>query len=1259
MNKAFPFELILKDDKELFINTVEKLLIEDLQSENSFGCRICDCHTHVGSKKHFNEFIEAELLFHNSYYNKGFAFLSVNLIYDKTKDWEKIALIGYETFSELYLCETVELLRQKTGKQVVYCVAETIGSSFKIRTHDKNFFDNNTYYVFIVPINTTLTTHDKLMNVFKKYLADNDINNQIEKCSFNLGLIMLSPKDTNDFWCKCSKTERIVCLKEDKQKVLKNLRDREVYYFAEVNMPWSNASECVQCFPDLKNKTLVEETPIFEVNRASIVPMLQLGPKYIPEPLDVNKKQQEEKNIKKIVKLCDNLYHHHIFRNGNHYQYYFQTQNFFESVKNEADELSLENWLKNEVKRSLHIDNTIQCSNNYKQNKNNYVVYNFLVAPRHHSNAGFVQYVNDIVFDGSARILYFEVGREYRNNVKAKYSDFSRLIDNITSNYQNSIINFHYVDDMIFSGNTFFRTKSLMNSLIRTKKSQNNICKGKIFSSIILLAGRSSNETKKSMIEETDNFFEFTHLSISPMRKHENACTLCQLVKNFEKLERISASNEMAAYCRESAKNHEGLDVSVLKESYKASSEKKLRVIIRHLLNERLKNKWWLDIKSDQIVVMPENSESIYNVLVRFYKHLHNQLNKYDCFSIEDVNMAFIKVITRPFFTYHIRRKQASFRFCIELTEQILNTKVRISNEQCKILQALINGLSDMRAIYLIRSSTMEKILHKIDESNGGLKKELYYKSVKKMTGLSSDDSLGLFLEYVLVKNDESAFLGDGKGSILANIDNSDKIALYLENNQVLISGFREMCEKAPLDVNSDVPYYLEKFKEFFVINNTNVENYFEHYYSLYQELSKDSISLSKVAEGVNSLLPKKTIQVFLRDTSKEILLEKYIYISPAPQSNDIDEDNSIFYSSANLERIDCVLNGEDILDTIYEDKDFFIIKISNNKEEEIFFKLDKDNSGFAYNVESLFGIKVLLTLRNKIIDILKKINISDIKRHLEVERTKKALTIEKAGTHHAAEYFEGQTKIKTMCKMVKNTPDIEQTQYINKIIFDNYLQLLANNFVSELYRRVVVGIKNENQIRKQLLEGSMYGFLCDVGFELNQNDELVYTIIVPNTRGDDIKVRIKCNYKSFNNKSFWYFLRGLEKVKIYYLLILTMAGNAGRHYRGNSNDTCNMKVYADGEYIVFSNNISDTSISPEEVENIREIVRKKMYCPPWEYPKKQQSITLWALSHYFECISRLEKIQKTFPKEEDWICVNVNSSSFEIKLRMLNEVED
>ena len=302
-NEIFPFELVLEgnDHKELFVKTVESVLKENLQCENSFGCKILDCHTHVGSKKHLPVFVESELLFHNSYYNKGFAFCTTKLLSEKVTEHKKVFLIGYETFGELYICETVELLKKRLEKPVEYCIAETVGDEFRIRTSvDVSYLDEKTYYAFIVPINTTLTTHDKLLHRFEEWCTKKEINVEFNNGNcINIALVVIAPSDEkNDYWETIDGENRILRLKQDKQKELIRLGNKSVYYFAWIEGEWYNSEECECCFPDLKNKPLREEQALFEVNRASVVPMLQLGVESVQEPFLL---EDRDKKYWKIV----------------------------------------------------------------------------------------------------------------------------------------------------------------------------------------------------------------------------------------------------------------------------------------------------------------------------------------------------------------------------------------------------------------------------------------------------------------------------------------------------------------------------------------------------------------------------------------------------------------------------------------------------------------------------------------------------------------------------------------------------------------------------------------------------------------------------------------------------------------------------------------------------------------------------------------------------------------------------------------------
>lgn len=1276
-SEIFPFELVLEDGehKELFVKTVEAVLEENLQCENSFGCKILDCHTHVGSKKHLPVFVEAELLFHNSYYNKGFAFCTTKLLSEKVEQYKKIFLIGYETFGELYVCETVELLKNRLGKSVEYCVAETVGDEFRIRTSiDISYIDDETYFAFIVPINTTLTTHDKLLHRFSEWCEKKKINANFNNNCINIALVVIAPtNEKNDYWNVISKEDRILRLKENKQKELISLENKDVYYFAWIEGDWYNSEECTCCFPDLQNKSLKEEQALFEVNRASVVPMLQLGVESVQEPLLLLNREGEIKNIAKLFILNQYLLHRHTLRNGNHYQYYFDTQKYFQKVRSLEGDLGLASWLEKEVKYFIQKRN--------KEEDPDKIVYNFIVSPRHYSNAGFVQCVNDIIFGGSARILYLDVNKEYRGNVKAKYSDLTRLVDNIINSRQPSKLCFHYVDDMIFSGSNYLRTKNLLNTLISTNKS-NELWSKSLFESIVILVGRNSKASKEWFIGNEANFFEYVHVSVSPMRNHEDACTLCKMVDSFKKMKEICATNEMAYTIDNTITRHQikeviELEVDKDEADIKTTDEKRARVLIRHLLVERLSNHWWF--ANDQKVVDRENKEDIYEVIKYFYdnlgdeltttpykKYFRNELKELNCYSENDLKRALIKVISRPFFCYHIRQKQAALKFCLETLDTILDKTVNdITEAEGEIIKPLVNALADLNSIYLIRAEVMNKIMLIFESDKKKYLSVLdYCTAVKKITGMSSDDSKSLLLEHTLIEGSENMFFdGENKsvGGTLTRCPREIKLALYLENNNVLVAGFQDIISNS-LELNNtkDIPYYLEKFYGIVKLNFRNKEKEFPQivktYKHIYNQLRSEKPNrdcLREIATGVKALFGDADAKMFFRSKSEKIVYDGYYLLN--------NEKDIVFYSRENLKAIESILHVEPILDTVYIGSNMCVVKISEVGVGEIYFSLS--NLGEQLD-DKWFKVKILLTLRNEFVQMMKRLNVVNEMNKLNVERKEKALEIRKAHSHYSYEYFEGMKEFKLRCISKKDGED--KSKVTRKRLYDNYWLILSNDFISELYRNGIYysqempykGIRLGERL-KECLEAS--------GFE-QEGEYLIYEIVTPNKKSEgDVTVKIKCRIHDFENKKFWYFGRGEKLAPYYYYLILSFAANAGFHYLGEKNTVCELQVTAEDDYIVFQNNISDKLLEKAMLDGLRKAAQDKLDIPPWEFESSNQSITLWAFFRYFEILDRRHENMlegergRKGPERStggNGICISVIDNNFIVKLQMLEDVE-
>ena len=91
------------------------------------------------------------------------------------------------------------------------------------------------------------------------------------------------------------------------------------------------------------------------------------------------------------------------------------------------------------------------------------------------------------------------------------------------------------------------------------------------------------------------------------MRNHEDACILCRLLTDYQKMRDLSATNEIRDRCQKTINTHQIKSVIGLKE---ASREEKLRMIIRHILNVRIANIWW--VEGEDRAINSESADDIY-----------------------------------------------------------------------------------------------------------------------------------------------------------------------------------------------------------------------------------------------------------------------------------------------------------------------------------------------------------------------------------------------------------------------------------------------------------------------------------------------------------------------------------------------------------------------------------------------------------------------------------------------------------------------
>lgn len=1407
MNKMLPFSFLplacdvknKKRAKSKFIDNVEKVLEQDIQSPNQFGCKIRNCHTHAGSKVHFKDFVEAELLFHNSYYNQGFAFLTVQEIVkviQLPKVPKQIVLIGYETYSELYLQEVRQQLDtflkdHSIQSRVSYCVYESFAknengvrkTSTKIRNlffnqnSDSNFtvrygyqsFDfeeeqEDTLCVFIVPINTTLTTMDKMMSKFKNQVVEQyrEMGNpssseeaiktrlkEIFDSSLKLCLITIeSDTENNDYWHRksdCADTQPYDRLIPKKNKFTE-LRAEcdEIMSFAMITSRWQivNGSSsqkdsgfCECCFPDQHKGSLLDEEPIFDVTRGSVVPMLQLGKATPGEPAKTYD-GAALKNLQRVSVLMTHTAHRHLSKGDDHFQFYFDSMGFLsdERVLGGSDSVysSVSNFLTQQAER---------------RKRPNTVVYNYIIAPRHNTNAKWVSIVNSAFLDpdsskekrlqyGVVRTLYFDITKEYRSNLQAKYSDFYREIQNVIGSElycrnqsgQSSPeieIRFHYVDITIASGRSILRAADLVRSLlpmeqIRTMSDRIRIS---LFDSIFLLYCRSSRDSQKfygNLFQEigaetdrgeiADRFYSYVKINISHMRSHEDACTLCRLKNDYLRIQEECATNRLAKICNRVIQNHEITPISDLPQItysnqdnqetivFPAEEEKQYLIFITHLINERFSSNRpvFQNEATGNLPVECESESSVVpmvTVLKDYYTHLsvgENLLIEYSANTKKNSSLAsiklktaFIKSISRPFFVYHLRKRQAAFSFCLDQLADILESSKGNDLHQLILTNTLVKALCDMNANFIFRSTAQEKgtldpfkelmrmaengdrILSETDFNSFNpdddyirsnlFSTEHYLHYIKKMLSLSQDKTKSVLLENILLKGCEDDFFGRPSSENLMltaflSADTEDdggqeaiqklniRGMLYLENNKVLIDALNS--ENVPDHLP---PYYLDNCYSILTLNQQETIR-FPELYRCFQRILRiadttdtknqlNTLSNLICSELKNEIAPNiGEIILFVRNkavSDNSRWVNKFFEFFCFGTDKELGADkNQRFYCDTNFSQLRELVgymdrNGCDVC--VKENRALirFCTKPNgaDSQDDESIYLICNE---FESTINSWFYLKFVMLLRNEIVRLMNGANMSTTISGLSKAMQEAALSINKAITHSSRETYMNLEFCSFDDIKVQDYPLGHCSSYaqesIVKCVIEKYLQVISNEWLSSIYRKLVRESELYDYFYAQFLNQESAcnastvkeDLLLFFGFDLDDscNDFEVQMHFEEPARFYNIKIAFS-GVSYFDDFQMVASLPRIGTVNPLINILSLLAGNVASH-SGELDSECRMEVEfcAEGDLIIRNSCRSRH-------------IPASAYLDPYPWCHEKPHLTLWTLSHCVKIVNK------------------------------------
>lgn len=536
------------------------VLNRDIHDDN-IGCKIANTHFRL-SKVHLDTYYEAQFLFGNSYWCKVFAIYLANKIDKEVNDYSKnIIIYGYEKYSSETLAIASTLLMKLGYKSVDILFYEN--GDPELDTDRVRFVESlkkREYEVcFFVGISSTLSTFSQMNRALDAAKKKGDIKAVFNKqlCTSVVQIVEEGPNFVN-----------LITVSNDNTVSSTNVdfvSAKAASYLVSVPAQWFTPDECEHCLTGKYYKSPLNfdlERPLIEVDETSVIPTLLYGSNN--RKLEFKKKATKFNYLDKL-RNDEFVYAEHLQRKGNHYQYFLRLSHIYYKHKKDV-----RNWL---TRLSKNVDFKVWLDSICVGES-----ISIIISPQQNSSNGFVDDVNQIIFDGRAHTIVFDVRKEYRKTFMAKYGFMKEFM-------KGKNIHFFYVADHIIAGNTFHRTQSLISSLFKKTLP--------IFSGIFVLSNRHSEESERALLDWDGYlpFFSFIDLSIPSLRQHN--CPACKRFAQYQNALRDSASPLVALEYQKKIVQER---VKTLKEIHEIYNDKDFNKAKQYELNsDRLfiENKLW------------------------------------------------------------------------------------------------------------------------------------------------------------------------------------------------------------------------------------------------------------------------------------------------------------------------------------------------------------------------------------------------------------------------------------------------------------------------------------------------------------------------------------------------------------------------------------------------------------------------------------------------------------------------------------------
>lgn len=548
-----PFDTVLlagQGDENSNLGREEQLSIFDARilklakcsiDEIPSGYKLANTHMRLGSKVHIRAFYEMAILFYRTSVANRIAFEMLRSIKDYSDSngnklvnllEDDLLFFGYASYSKALTTSVREILREyreiplRKRKAIAQSEEEiatinglieavpshiarifyqhNLQSELPIEETELNcdFYDDQLCVrnsnkkidiqkpitlIQIVPISTTLTTFDKIEARLIAELSDRakaQIKNNIRYTVF-----WVTDKETvgreNEkakYWTKVETNKREIT---PNPEIMESTSP--ITYFMRTPVIWEDPLKCELCYPD----DVIGEVPLVDTDPTSTVPAQQIRGRV--SGIENDECNQSE-NDQRLLDLKSCVSYGHIQREKNHFQFYIETQKYFNKVH-----LKVKDWLINLRQEDAHTGGLSQTS------------LHVIFSPEHTTNVGFAQYVNNYYFEGMAEIVCINEDKEFRSNFKCEHTALIQIINELLShavNTEERPVSFYFVDDTIISGETFHKANNFLHSLLPDQYCA--MFPVSLFKKCFLLVDRLSKESKKNYVQDVDrDFYSF------------------------------------------------------------------------------------------------------------------------------------------------------------------------------------------------------------------------------------------------------------------------------------------------------------------------------------------------------------------------------------------------------------------------------------------------------------------------------------------------------------------------------------------------------------------------------------------------------------------------------------------------------------------------------------------------------------------------------------------------------------------------------